>query len=158
MRKLTVLAILIAGIVPAAAASPTDYPADRMFTGKPVLPDFNGRDRWAREYRTRLNEGARAGANFAGHYAVVEIGCGTSCSFAYVIDVEDGRVFEFPYGGEENYGMRLGFSVESRLMTVSWLPSTGASFDKCVIQDIVWNGKVEVVDEKTVAADGYCPD
>lgn len=49
----------------------------------------------ARTYRTMLRRGVAEGPNFAGHYAVVGWGCGTSCVQFAVVDVRSGKVI-FP--------------------------------------------------------------
>ena len=49
----------------------------------------------ARTYRTVLREGVANGPNFAGHYAVVGWGCGTSCLQFAIVDVRSGKVI-FP--------------------------------------------------------------
>lgn len=119
----------------ALAASFADYPADEFLSGAPRLPDFNGRDADYRMYRTRIGEGAAQGVNFGGHYAVVEIGCGTSCRFARVVDLRNGQVGSFPYGGEEQYQMGLLYLPESRLLKVRWAESWDSEI--CIEQDMV---------------------
>lgn len=47
----------------------------KIYSGKPAVPVLRTPE--DREYRTRIREGATAGPNFAGHYTVVIIGCGT---------------------------------------------------------------------------------
>ena len=89
------------------AQSSQAMPMDRIYRGPIVLPDFKGRDKAFANYRTRISEEMKTGPNFAGHYALVIIGCGTACRFAYVADVSTGQVYDFPYGGEENYDMDL---------------------------------------------------
>lgn len=64
-----------------------DYPPKELLTGASKLPDFSGRDADFRLYRTRIREGVAQGVNFAGHYSLIEIGCGTSCRFAFVVDL-----------------------------------------------------------------------
>lgn len=50
----------------------------------------------ARGYRTRLSEQLREeGINFAGHYSVAVVGCGTGCSVTAIIDARNGKAF-FP--------------------------------------------------------------
>jgi hypothetical protein len=118
----------------------------------PVTPDFAGRDNWASNFRTRLNEGVAAGPNFAGRYVVVEIGCGTSCRFAYIVDAANGQVFPFPYGGEENYQMQLAYRVDSDLIKVNWLDGT----DTCIHQDLLWNGaNLSIADQRSYQPEGY---
>lgn len=50
----------------------------------------------ARTYRTVLREGARAGPNFAGHYTIVQWGCGSSCSSWAIVDNRTGQVHQPP--------------------------------------------------------------
>lgn len=130
------------------------FPPDRYHAGPVRLPDFQGRDEWARSFRTRIRNGINAGANFSGHYSVIEIGCGTSCRFAFIADVATGEVFSFPYGGEEQYQLGLVYSSDSRLLRATWMMNTWGqdtgSKDMCVSQDLVWNGtEFEVVREET---------
>jgi hypothetical protein len=71
-----------------------DFPA-KSFVGRPATPKLRG---WLREYRTRIREGAKLPANFAGHYSIVGWGCGTSCSVFVVVDQKTGEVYdESPY-------------------------------------------------------------
>ncbi len=77
----------------AKSAAPrfSDYPVREIYRGAaaPVILDT----RRARTFRTRLREDSRAGANFAGHYAVVFWGCGTGCAQVAVVDARTGRVY-----------------------------------------------------------------
>ena len=67
-----------------------------------MMPDFRGRDRAYAMLRTRIRDGAKAGPNFAGYLALVEIGCGAGRRVVRVVDVRTGRVLDFPLGGEHN--------------------------------------------------------
>src|SRR5947209_980567 len=49
-----------------------------IYRSKPAMPVLRTPE--DREYRTRIREGATAGPNFAGHYTVIIIGCGTECA------------------------------------------------------------------------------
>lgn len=110
---------------------PARYAATERFVGRTKLPDFRGRDRKFNSYRTRIRDGMRAGPNFAGHYSVVQIGCGAGCSFAIVGDNNSGRPADFPRGGEENMYMQLQFSTGSRLLAAQWLDY---DLNKCVVE------------------------
>lgn len=101
-----------------------------------MLPDFLGRDRHARQFRTRISNGVKDGANFASHFSIVEIGCGTHCSFTYIVNRLTGEVNEFPLGGEERRGMELFYSIDSKLLKARW-----ENFDDstCVQVDYVWD-------------------
>ncbi len=80
-RALSLLAAAVILAVSVAGANAQDrpvggVPVDRVYQGPVHLPDF------------------------AGHYAIIQIGCGIKCSFALVGGVTTGEVFDFPYGGE----------------------------------------------------------
>jgi len=110
---------------------PARYAATERFAGQTKLPDFRGRDRKFNSYRTRIRDGMRTGPNFAGHFSVIQIGCGAGCTFAIVGDNNSGRPADFPRGGEQNMYMQLQFSTESRLLAAQWLDSDG---NKCVVE------------------------
>ena len=88
------------------------YKVPQIYRGKPAVPVL--RTLTDREYRTRIREGARAGPNFAGHYTVVAIGCGTECASFIIVDVANGRVFS---GAQKEYTCAPNFKVDSRLLT-----------------------------------------
>lgn len=110
-------------------------PMDRVYQGHIVLPDFKERDKAFSNYRTRISEEMKTGPNFAGHYAIVVIGCGTACRFAFMGDVANGQLYPFPYGGEENYDMDLRFNVKQNNVAVRWI-----SEDNCLQDYLTWNG------------------
>ncbi len=139
------------------------YPPSQVISGSITLPDFQGRDRWARMFRTRISDAVSAGPNFAGHFTVVEIGCGMSCRLAYVVDAASGQVFRFPYGGEEQSELGLIYASDSRLLRATWKApyweDVDKFFDKCISQDLLWSGKdFEILHEERfeIASGGYC--
>ncbi|EJJ28479.1 hypothetical protein [Rhizobium sp. CF142] len=97
-----------------------DFPVQGRFAGKTVLPDFNGRDLYFNNFRTRISEGMREGPNFAGHYTLIQIGCGTGCTSVIVADNNTGRPASFPRGGENNLYLDLDYRLDSRLVTTQW--------------------------------------
>lgn len=108
---------------------------DRIYRGPIVLPDFKGRDRAFANYRTRISDEMKTGPNFAGHYAMVVIGCGSGCRFAYVADVSTGQVYNFPYGGEEYLEMDIRHSILSNSVIVSWVLD-----GNCMRDYLTWTG------------------
>lgn len=88
----------------------------------------------ARMYRTMLRNGSSKGPNFAGHYAVVGWGCGSSCFDFGVVDLQSGVVifptdFEgvlgmyfctdgFMKDGWNKQGEALRYRLDSRLLVV----------------------------------------
>jgi hypothetical protein len=131
---LSIFSLLI-GFAPATGAS-NNLPMDRVYQGQIRLPDFSGRDRAYSNYRTRITNEMRTGPNFAGHYAIVEIGCGTGCRFAFVGDVATGQVFDFPYGGEDYYLLDLKYDVKSKYVSAKWIDG-----DNCLSDFIEWDGR-----------------
>lgn len=131
------LSCVAAGGAHAAALRFEDYPVASVYTGEARLPDFAGRDRAFRQYRTRIREGMGEGPDFAGEFSLIQIGCGTGCSRAFVASHRSGKVFEFPRGGEENLLMQFSRRLESRLLILQW-----GSYrdDACVIEYFEWTG------------------
>jgi len=115
------------------------YPVESVYRGKVKLPDFRGRDRQFAGFRTRLSDGMKEGANFAGKIALIEIGCGGGCRSVGVGDVSTGRLYgNFPLGGEENYQLDLHYRPDSRLVVAYWVDQ-GA--DRCMRESYEWTGK-----------------
>ncbi len=57
-----------------------------------VAPLNLGSHPLARKYRTLLRQQVKeAGVNFAGHYTLASVGCGTGCSISAIIDARTGR-------------------------------------------------------------------
>lgn len=69
-----------------------DFPVTKEFQGKPARVDLASHP-YARLFRTSLKQGAAAGPNFAGHYALVTWGCGNECGELLVVDVRTGKVY-----------------------------------------------------------------
>lgn len=125
----------LAAITASAQPPSTKLPMDSVYQGRIVLPDFKGRDKEFSTFRTRIREEMKSGPNFAGHYAIVVIGCGMGCRFAFIGDVANGQMFQFPYGGEEHLEMILSFNVKGSNVGVRWV-----SGDNCMSDTLLWNG------------------
>lgn len=93
--------------------------ATPVYSGPISNPDFNSLQ-GSRTYRTRIREGMKKGVNFAGHFAVITIGCGTGCNFSFVADLKTGALETFPLGGEEYQGLSLDYRADSRLVRADW--------------------------------------
>ena len=83
------------------------YPATETFRGKPAPPIL--KTPGDRKFRTRIREGAAKGPNFAGHFTIVEWGCGTSCVSIAVVDAKTGEIGKPPFG-ILGYGYALTFA------------------------------------------------
>src|ERR1700709_866329 len=91
---LALLATILLAVSPAVAEPKFgDYPTKMYLKGKPVLPKFAGS---AAQFKSRIRNGMKFGSNYGGHFSLIEIGCGTSCIFAFLIDGRDGRLVDFP--------------------------------------------------------------
>ena len=102
----------------------TDYPASVEPAGKLAEPRLDSKG--AKLFRTMLREGAARGPNFAGHYAIVDWGCGASCTDMAIVDTRSGKV-AFDRRIRDNYtghvgGDYRGFRVNSRLLVIAGMP------------------------------------
>ena len=86
------LAVLL-GCLPAQTAAPAfdQFPITETFNGKPAAPVLKEAE--DRAFRTRIREGAAGGPNFAGHYTIVEWGCGAGCVSIATVDAKTGTVY-----------------------------------------------------------------
>lgn len=111
-----------------------NYPAD-VYAGKPAPLNVRSH-RLARMFRTRIREQLQEeGINFAGHYTIAVMGCGTGCSTTAIVDARNGRAY-FPQvldgwtvgpgaWPEEGEDVRT-FRTNSRLLKVIGSPRVGA--------------------------------
>lgn len=111
------------------------YRVSDVYRGPVKLPNFKGAQRDYVFFRTRLRDGMRAGANFAGRFALIEIGCGAGCRAVYVGDISTGAVSKFPLGGEDNMYLDLKYQTDSRLVIAHW-----ETEGRCMREQLVWTG------------------
>jgi hypothetical protein len=103
-----------------------DYPVKEVFKGEPALPVLESPEE--RKFEAIIGDGVskgwgvfdgatgkefrRPGPNFAGHYVVVNFGCGesalTGCSSAAIVDAKTGHVYQAPSPAPE-LGFRLPY-------------------------------------------------
>ena len=107
------------------------YPAD-VWAGKPAPLNLRSH-RLARKFRTSIREQLHEeGINFAGHYTVAVMGCGTGCSITAIVDARNGRAYfprvfegwtseigDYQFGDSEDIRT---FRVNSRLLRVVGRP------------------------------------
>lgn len=134
LKKLATLTTITACLI-TLTATPAVAQKIPVYRGPIVFPQFNGRDKAYSIYRTRIMNEMRTGPNFAGRYAILQFGCGTGCTFVFSSDVSTGRIYDFPYGGEEFQMMDLKFDVKSRDVDVIW-----TSDGVCMRDTLRWNG------------------
>ncbi len=93
-----------------------DYPVDAVYDGSIAALDRQSHEA-ARVFRTRISEQLADGVNFAGHYSVTEVGCGTECQILVVTDVITGKVV-----GELTARAGAEYQLDSRLMILDSAP------------------------------------
>lgn len=85
-----------------------DYVSHDRLDGRAAEPRLT--TTWARKYRTRIRRGAASeegfrrgfeyvetpGPNFAGHYRVVNWGCGSGCLMMVIVDLKTGAIYPPP--------------------------------------------------------------
>lgn len=119
-----------------------------------TMPDFEGRDKSARMFRTRIRNGLAEGANFNGHYSFITFGCGTSCVLSYIADTRTGKVFEPPFGGESTPELAIEFKFDSNLIQVIHMSDTS---EKCQVRAWSFDGKgFNLEGEDVFAREGSC--
>ncbi len=103
-----------------------------------TMPDFEGRDKSARMFRTRIRDGLAEGVNFNGHYSFITFGCGTSCVMSYITDTRTGKVFEPPFGGESTPELAIEFKLDSNLIQIIHMGDTS---EECQVRAWSFDGK-----------------
>jgi hypothetical protein len=94
IAALMVLQIALAAPPDTTAKKPSfeQYPAQGSWDGKEHRPILNNSS--LRMFRTRISSAAADKPNFAGHYVLLAVGCGSSCIHMYIVDKNTGFVFE----------------------------------------------------------------
>ncbi len=87
-----ILSVVLATIP--ATLSYDEFAVKDIYHGKTAEPDLSSHPR-AKIFRTELRKQVKHGPNFAGHYTVIRLGCGTGCAMIAIVDAKTGRVF-FP--------------------------------------------------------------
>ena len=104
----------MAGDVLAERETFAKHPAEERLSGPPAEADLDS-SRYARTFRTKLNEGvAAAGVNFAGAYTLVSVGMTGWGDNWYIVDRRNGKVTLFPY-----YAAFLDFRKDSNLLVMN---------------------------------------
>jgi hypothetical protein len=135
---LTVFILVLKSTFPGQSAKAPDfkqYPAD-VYAGKPAPLNLRSHP-MARTYRTSIREQIHEqGINFAGHFTVAVMGCGTGCSITAIVDARNGVAY-FPreldgwnvepgvYEFADNEDVRT-FRADSRLLKIIGAPRLSA--------------------------------
>jgi hypothetical protein len=105
-----------------------DYPVKTVYRGTPAAPKLATADQ--RMFRTMIRRGAKAKAEFAGHYTVPAWGCGAGCTDYVIADSITGTIYDglfvvdLPAAWFEEHGeqKRLEYHPESRLLKINGCP------------------------------------
>ena len=126
----------------------TDFPVE-VYKGKMAAPDF-ATDPDARHFITRIKEGcAEEGVNFAGHYTIIEWGCGMECQLMAIVDRVDGKIIysKIPFDTSDGHN-GIDYHTDSRMLIVN---SAGLQdFPGYLLQDFREPDVFEFRDEKFV--------
>jgi hypothetical protein len=114
------------------------YPAP-LYSGPLAGPNFRISPASFWRFRTVIREGARRGVNFAGHYSIITIGCGTDCNTTTLVDDQSGAISSFPLGGEDYYDLTLTYRADSLLVLAHWQENQQTS-PSCVREDFLLVG------------------
>ena len=121
-----------------------------------AMPDFEGRDKSAWMFRTRIRDGLAEGANFNGHYSFITFGCGASCVMSYITDTRTGKVFDPPFGGESTPELTIEFKLDSNLIHVIHMGDTS---EECQVRAWSFDEKgFKLEGEDGFAREGSCND
>jgi hypothetical protein len=161
----------VAGDFPPAPVTPPfserfgQYPVS-VFQGPAVYPDFAGAQKRYANFRTRLTDAVKGGVNFAGHYALVQFGCGMGCTQGYMIDLTNGQVAPAPLGNLANTGIQYASRPNSTMLQTVWRsdllvdangnPLNHDPTPTCVYENLVLQGgKFTVLDQNKTPT--LCP-
>jgi hypothetical protein len=152
----TTLAAVLSVLSTSPAAAEPDfsyYPAIELLQSEPVHPDYTAE---AAMYRTMIRRGIEGGPNAAGHYVIIPIGCGTSCTVVEMVDLRNGTLMDFPVGGEEYYQLALDFRLDSRLIVADWKDTSDGQFNRCIRRFYeVADGGFTLVEEMSRSVEDY---
>jgi len=122
---------------------------EAAYKGKPAAPVIKTAE--DRRFRTMIRTGAADGPNFAGHFTVVEWGCGAGCVSVVVADAASGEIHRAPfkslgwqprkyegkYKSNDDKFEQLAYRLDSRLLVVRGCLDES---DKCASYFWEWNG------------------
>jgi hypothetical protein len=132
-----------------------DFRVSEIYRGTARMPDFSGRDRAYANFRTRIREGIKEGVNFCGRYAIISFGCGTGCRFTLMADITNGRVYDFPLGGEDYQMLDLDYRNNSCLIRTKWNQESMCGPE--VQEGFVWrNNQFESLGKRSTNPRGAC--
>ena len=94
-----------------------NYKVDRIYKGQLAKPNFRT-DQSAKTFITRIQDGCKEmGVNFAGHYTIVEWGCGTQCLNFAIVDRISGKIIFSQFQSDTIEGhFGIDYRIDSRMI------------------------------------------
>ncbi len=97
-----------------------DFKVNQIYKGKLAEPDFKT-DPDAKYFITRIKESCKKeGINFAGHYTIVEWGCGCLCQLMAIVDRINGKILfsKIPFDTVDGHS-GSDYRIDSRMLIVN---------------------------------------
>lgn len=97
-----------------------DFKVDPIYSGPLASPDFNT-DPGAKYFKTIIKEVCLdVGVNFAGHYTIVEWGCGTMCQQMAIVDRISGKIIysQIPFDTLDGHAGSK-YKIDSRMLIIN---------------------------------------
>lgn len=91
-----------------------DFLVDEVYNGAIAEPNLVS-NQGAVKFQGLLNEATDGQVNFAGHYIIVELSCGSDCQQHAIMDAMTGKILTV--GLESNYGLK--YDIKSALLVVN---------------------------------------
>ena len=105
-----------------------DFKVENIFKGKLANPNFST-DPDAKYFITRIKDGCEyTGVNFAGHYTIVEWGCGAACQEMAIVDRINGNIIfsQIPFDTADGH-CGIEYKLDSRMLIVNTEPLSESS-------------------------------
>ncbi|GGF24764.1 hypothetical protein [Hymenobacter cavernae] len=97
-----------------------DFKVNDLYKGGLARPDFST-DKNAKYFITRIKEGCEnTKPDFAGHYTIVEWGCGSACQEMAIVDRINGKILfsKIPFDTADGH-CGVDYRVDSRMLIVN---------------------------------------
>jgi hypothetical protein len=96
-----------------------NYKVDKVYKGQLASPNFTT-DPNAKRFISMIKQGCKEGVNFAGHYTIVEWGCGTLCAEMAIVDRISGKIIysQIPFDTADGHS-GVDYKIDSRMLIIN---------------------------------------
>ncbi len=97
-----------------------NYKVEKIYKGQLAAPDFKTSTA-AKQFTSIIKDGCKnTGVNFAGHYSIVEWGCGRFCEQMAIVDRKTGQIIytEIPFDKQAGYSGSI-YQTDSRMLVIN---------------------------------------